>query len=1527
MEKVKKAFKLWQKAVKNGTATPRDALLLLESLEVISLGNFPDADERVFWLKVIDETRKPDYLQALQTPENRNRWVEVVLGLIRHTNYSLLDLVEQRVAAHPGDVLFRDYSDMNSIVWSYEQVLHHIREIAALFYAMESQPRVALFTENCFEGAATDLACLTHGIFVSPLSPHLTLQELKHIFNELSFNIILTDAPARLKTLTKLNDSVEMPFRIISLRPGLETTDLDGFLPALCKRLSIKEVNNILGKTTPPPINQVITTMFTSGSTGIPKGVSFSIYNIVSKRFARAAALPEIGHQVFLCYLPLFHTFGRYLEMTGALFWDGTYVFAGNTSAETLFALMPEVAPTGLISVPLRWQELYDRCMELSALDDGLDKIKRNVQALSGGKLSWGLSAAGYLDPGVFRFFNRHGINLCSGFGMTEATGGITMTPPGKYIDDTVGIPLPGVYTRLAENGELEIRGHYIARYLEDAGPGDEIPYPISPDQDWWLSTGDVFTVASDGYYKIVDRVKDIYKNNRGQTVAPQVIEKKFQHVPGIRRVFLAGDHRPYNVLLIVPDREDPLVNSFDEENLLEYYQQIVAQANQDVAPYERVINFTLIDRDFSKEKGEITPKGSLNRKTIAHHFGKEIEALYTSRYVTLQTPDVLCQIPKWLIRDLGILEDDIVFKENRLVNRRTQLSLIIRKLDDGMLQIGDLKYLFEDTTIDLGLFVRQPRLWFGNSAMIRFFPVREGWDSVTGPPTDRIYFADFRHKQYLCEGAMKRIRNPLLTRVSELLCAAAFGNATTAYSALEELGSAFESMEPRMADVVRLRIEALAFHPNKEIRVLAYRIILLQAPSPDKIPYMPAFIQSGKSFLDQESIREIINSNFGKHRLDALKKRLYYYRNHLTWPSRKNTRRQFAGILDLLQKFAMIHLDYYGPVRAELARWILHKEDPWLSDYANQLFITLRNHYEEQMTELATPLSAESWEKKVVFEYGISIQEKERILEVLRTNTFLNESISLIYNVPGFSPVDIPDQGIWILRMLGFKEFNHYRLSINTISGNHFDLHMVLSFTNKFTPDPHLFYWLASLAGFPGGPAVTPLLGSSKPDRGVLSTQYIGGLTAWEKIRELSEIHQSSGVVEDHIWRKIFVQAFSVIFRAWHQSGYQIIPGTIAPTNVVIPELDFKEKAVILSLTGWSAYKHPLSLVGPMLRDFYERTVALYPWCQTQLKIRWIFDACIEALGKQEAGKFFHQLMEILEKRLISCVDGKTLKWHLGNYLEEIYPLTYLPLDLYNAIDQYKEWIRMNPMTKAEAKEQTLFELMELYRLGSYADLIRYCFYRHTYFAEFNHETLNAFDHLIEKLKQDPRVLPIQLIELSQLQTEIKDSEDQDVFNRMVFPSLPVHQKIGFLKTRDEHLEEVVVQFTIQDTKGKQFLLREPIEPREIGLLYQLFYRENYPKEPVENDRQLVLIDDHDRVVGGLTWRSLDKKMVLLDGIVINHLLQDRGLGSGVMKHFFAAMEARGVQVIKAHFLLGNVFMKNYFRVDPQWGALVKRL
>jgi len=1507
-----------------------DLVFSILELSEKSIIEYKITDKEV-WFKFLNSTYKPQFQQVLETQTNRNRWVNVVFKAIQNTNYGFKDMFECRVNEHPKRFLFQDMASQKTSNWSYEQINRQIREFATIFHhAVPNDPRIAIFSQNRLESAVCDLACLMYDIFDTPLNIHFDKQTIIYILDVLKINIIVVDTKQRLQFIEEILHEQNLNIKIFTILPESKNGEQVPLIQELCKQLSDTEITEVLGKRKIKNINQVGTTMFTSGSTGLPKGVSFSNYNLVSKRFARGAALPKIGDgETMICYLPLFHTFGRFLEMMGTIYWNGTYVFVGNTSKETLLRMFPEINPSIFISIPLRWVELYETCIaETENILEEEFRLKR-IREIVGQNLKWGLSAAGYLEPKIFKYFQNHGVELGSGFGMTEASGGITMTPPGDYVENSVGKPLPGVNTKLGENGELFISGHYIARYLEDAAPNQVIDFPISAEKDYWLPTGDIFEIAESGHHEIVDRLKDIYKNNKGQTVAPRNVEKKFVGVPGIKNTFLVGDARPYNVLLIVPDNEDTVLQAAPDKYHEEYFHQIVMQANKDLAPYERVVNFTILNRNFSEDKGELTPKGSFNRKQIEKNFIETIDKLYTSNNVVIEANDFNIIIPRWFYRDLGILETDIYYKDDYLVNRVSNTNLIFKSISDQSFLIGDFIYTTSNKSIDIGLFTRQPNLWLGNLELVKFCPLKEGWDIPLKNKISVSYY--YENKKIYTQSqipVIKGLRDNRLNEVNKYIALALFAENEMALEAIKYLGKLLNDYERFIANTIRKRLETLANSPFETIRVLTYQILLLDDPNPDYNASFSAFIKSGKTFLNQESINYIAKSNLGKQHLQSLRQRLHTYRNQIDMQMDSTTVLQFENILMLLFNFASNHFEYYQTVRAEFASWIMNRKSPQISEvakyYLNKLGDVFDNYIEKKLNKFST----EQWHKFITFGNGIANHECERLISIFESSYYLQKSVILTFSDFDFNMSKIQPNGLWIIKLIALREFNHYRISINTIDNKHYDLHLVVS--EKFSPETSkdTFYWMSSLAGYPFDSQVVPALGYSWSQLGILTTQYIGGLTVWDKIREYSEIHKSAGhLTKKNAWKKLFIKAFEVFFKAWRNSGYKIVPGLISTPNVVVPELDFRENGSIVSISGWKNVTNILDIFEPMLQEFYNKTAALYPWSKPHLDVNWIFDACIEALGNQKANKIFDELKNLLEKSNLLFFNNNNLLDSLNLYIAQNTGKYYLPLALTNAIDQYSDWKKMNNFANAKAKEQTIFELIELYKLNSYKEVVRYELYRKTYFDDCSDEIKLYFEQLTEKMKKESDILPVQFIELSELQSVIHDKEDKKIFSKMVFPTILSKQKIDILKVGEKRIEHLIVNSEIKDNTGLTYNFREPIEPSEVGLLYQLFYKENYPKEISEEDQHLIMFDKNEQIVGGLSYKNLEDKTVLLDGTVVISVLQGRGIGSAMIEDFFTRMASQGVKIIKAHFLFGNYYLKHNFKVDKNWGALVRFL
>ena len=1482
------------------------------------------------WHKYLDITGRPAFLGSLDSAEARHHWADLMFRIVESAQYTLLTMFEQRVGEHPQRPLFRETED-NPSLWSYERVFSTMKKMAASFYSAEAEPRVLLYLDNSPEGACADLACLTFGILDSPIDRHFDKDTIAFIVKRLGINIVVTDTETRLHRLNEVEKLTGMPLKIFITDPhnrALREQDL--YLGEACSRLSASEADEILAQQPLRDLHAVSTVMFTSGSTGEPKGLAFTNYNLVTKRFARAAALPEVGRdEVLFCYLPLFHTFGRFLEMMGMIYWRGTYVFAGNTSRETFLMRLSEVQPTGLIGIPLRWRQIQERCIEQLDPAASPEAEQAAFRSVVGARLRWGLSAAGFLPPKTFRFFHRNHVALGSGFGMTEATGGITMTPPHEYRDNSVGIPLPGMSTRLTAEGELEIGGPYLARYLEQLESEDPGTASFNArTEDVWLKTGDLFKVDDHGHYQIVDRLKDIYKNNRGQTVAPRRVEQKFEDVAGIKNVFLVGDGRDYNVLLIVPDTEDEFLSEKDREKEREsYYKNIVTAANQELMPYERVVNIALLDRDFDIEHGELTPKGSFKRKRVEKNFAAEIEALYVRDFAEFNCGELTVHVPRWFFRDLGELEtDNIECSPDGLRDRVRERFLPIRAAGNNVL-IGDLEYELENRVIDLGLFARQPLLWSGNPALMAFCPCKEGWDARLKGVTANV-FLPYREQAeaQVIENSEVSVSNPKLQQVNRLFTDALYRSESVATAAVEQLETVLTESEDRLASLVGRRLEALARHPIENLRCLAYSIMLLNRPMPDFRSVFPAFLSSGLTFLNDEFIHRIGHRNIERRRLEALRLRMFNYRTQLTWPSTPVIVDQIGKLLTLMADFVKTNPEYYYAVRSEIASWVVAQTEPSLMRKAESLLVDLSEWFETDMRHKIDLYEDHDWSERLVFEEGISEYEISRLTEAFTRTTFLHKSIALAFDVHSFDLKTVIPGGIWFSRLLSQRGHNVYRVSINTEGGNHYELMVTMREDYAARPVRKVLCWLMAISEHPFGPGTLPRLGCSRPDLGVLSVAFVNNLTVWERIREYSSARTNIFVKRrPGFLSKLFIRAMAAFFMTCRNSGFQIVPGHLSPTNVVVPEPDYRAGATILSLGGWQDYDGPLSLVRPLIKNFYEQTAMHYPWSIVTLDYSWIFNAVVEGLGFDEGRNFLHQLDKDLSERATAA--EKTLHDDLEKYLAELGKAYYVHVPLRNAIQRYQEWESLNPGATPQAKEDLVNTLHKLYGIDRFGEAARYYMYRHTYFGAAEEQICTAFDYLLDVMHENPGMPAIALPALSELQATLQDRDDRHVFGHLVFPRAREVPNLEVLAIGDRNIKHVVVKSEIVARDGTRYFVREATEPYEIGQLYRLFLQQRYTKRVSEDDQFLVLVDKLDRLVGGICYRVESEQVVLLDGIVIARQLQNSGLGSALLEDFCMRMSNSGFEVVRTHFYRRNFYFNRSFVTDHRWGGLVRFL
>jgi long-chain acyl-CoA synthetase len=404
--------------------------------------------------------------------------------------------------------------------------------------------------------------------------------------------------------------------------------------------------------------SDLFTYIYTSGTTGPPKACMITHRNYYDMVGAVDDVPQFIGaDDVILLYLPLAHNFGRCLHLLAG-YVGCTIAFCPDPLR--VGELAPIVKPTVLPSVPRVYEKVhtavqasFDEATGLKRrLIDWALRVGRRVSELRqqrkpvpaslalqhrladklvyskvkeklGGRLRLPISGGAPLAKDIAEFFHTIDIAIMEGYGQTECTTASNVNMPTRFRFGTVGPAIPGVEVRIADDGEILVRGpNVFAGYYKDEEATREVL-----DEDGWLRTGDIGHV-DDGFLTITDRKKDIIVTAQGKNVSPQNIENALKSSKYVSQALVIGDRRPYLTALITLDEAETakLGEGADVQALV---QEVVDDWNGDKASFEQVKRFSILPRDFSAEEDEVTPTMKLRRKVVAEHFAAEIDELY----------------------------------------------------------------------------------------------------------------------------------------------------------------------------------------------------------------------------------------------------------------------------------------------------------------------------------------------------------------------------------------------------------------------------------------------------------------------------------------------------------------------------------------------------------------------------------------------------------------------------------------------------------------------------------------------------------------------------------------------------------------------------------------------------------------------------------------------------------------------------------------------------------------------------------
>lgn len=531
---------------------------------------------------------------------------------------------------------------------------------------VEAGDRVSIFSATRYEWAIFDLAILSIGAVTVPIYETSSAEQVRWVLQNSEAVVAFAETDAHAATVTELTGDLPALRRVLHI-DGSGPKALDQLIEAGAS-VDPDQLTARLAALRP---EDAATLIYTSGTTGRPKGCQLTHSNLLYETHGTKECLPTLLHegQRLLIFLPLAHVLARALTLSAF----ANKVTVGFTSdIKNLLPMLAVFKPTVVVSVPRVFEKVYNTA-EQNAANDGKGPIfARAVQtavdwseahdrggpglllrakhalfdrlvyhklrAALGGDCHASVSGGAPLGARLGHFYRGVGLTIHEGYGLTETSSAITVNQVGRVKIGTVGTLLPGNSMRIADDGELLVRGGVVF-----SGYWRNEQATAEAFTDGWFKTGDLGALDEDGFLKITGRKKEIIVTAGGKNVAPAVLEDQLRSHPLISQAMVVGDAKPFVGALITIDPEafggwkqrnskadgSSVGDLATDPDLIAEVDAAVKQANLSVSHAESIRKFRILPVDFTEDTGELTPTMKLKRNVVSEKFASDIEALY----------------------------------------------------------------------------------------------------------------------------------------------------------------------------------------------------------------------------------------------------------------------------------------------------------------------------------------------------------------------------------------------------------------------------------------------------------------------------------------------------------------------------------------------------------------------------------------------------------------------------------------------------------------------------------------------------------------------------------------------------------------------------------------------------------------------------------------------------------------------------------------------------------------------------------
>ncbi len=612
--------------------------------------------------------------------------MEVTTAATTTGSQSIADLIPHTAAEHAGQIAVRYKRDGAWHDVTYAQLAGEVEKIGLGLIDLGVKPgeRLCILANTRPDWSYVDMAATSVGAVVVPIYPTNSPEECLWVMSDSEASTIICENDEQLAKIAAIREQLPHLRTIIVMEPAADGPPTNGSsrhrasletitLEEVRSRADNHSVDELEARRAAVRPEDPFTFIYTSGTTGPPKGcvLSHGNYRAIIDMICEAGEITK--DEVTYLYLPLAHSFALLIQLA-AFDLGSTLAYFGGDTKQIVPELL-EVKPTYLPSVPRIFEKAYTlahgvieaqppeqqkRTHELlevgmkvrdlmsrgepvpaeleEPFQEAEETLFKNVRAIFGGRVRHATSGAAPIAREILEFFWACGVPVLEGYGMTETATAATISTVDNHRFGTVGRALPGELLKIADDGEILIKGPNIFQ-----GYHNQASTSFGAVQDGWLHTGDLGSIDDDGYLSITGRKKDIIITAGGKNLTPANLENDLKQSRWISQAVMHGDQRPYPVVLITLDEEE--IPAFAREHDLPQdipslarepavntlIQHEIDRVNAKYAQVEQVKKFAILDHDLSQETGELTPTMKVKRNVVNERYAELLDSLYAS--------------------------------------------------------------------------------------------------------------------------------------------------------------------------------------------------------------------------------------------------------------------------------------------------------------------------------------------------------------------------------------------------------------------------------------------------------------------------------------------------------------------------------------------------------------------------------------------------------------------------------------------------------------------------------------------------------------------------------------------------------------------------------------------------------------------------------------------------------------------------------------------------------------------------------